>query len=475
MVKTWSLTVLFFATTATAAPLRLSQREVAELILKQGPAAQEVTYRYEQLRLPVFLANSILDWRVVVESGFQRTESESINLFNITGEEFRTTARLQKSLLTGTELSLNASRVSQKTDTPINNRPPQLTEDIVGLEIQQALWGNSFGWGDRARVRQAEYDYEASVGLRVNELEEVVLDGLRQFWNTYVAQENFRSAVAARDRYERLVTAVRRKNNLGYANPGEFSQVQAEYELQVQTVKRTSTEYLRALDGLVTSLGLPPGTEIEFSVSKEIPPLPSLPPREISDLRSVQSQELKVKAAQEAISLARSNEKPMVNLVARASAVGVDESASAAYAEMSSISQPTYYAGVRFSYNFGSGVLDEDIRAKRAALSLEETRLRLTQAREKDRHLDAERRVSAAYGIAESAQKAQQFRERAVNELNRTYNQGRTDIRILIENLNQLFNAEVQTIRALGEYQIALNEWAAFRDELIPNAPKEKQ
>ncbi|HRO66801.1 MAG TPA: TolC family protein, partial [Pseudobdellovibrionaceae bacterium] len=176
----------------------------------------------------------------------------------------------------------------------------------------------------------------------------------------------------------------------------------------------------------------------------------------------------------EALSVAKSNEKPLVNLVARASTSGVDEASSAAYAEMTSMNKPAYYAGLRFSYKFGSGVLDADIRAKRAALSLEETRLKLAKSQQRDQAADAERRVGAAYAIAQSAMKTQEFREKAVNELNRTYNQGRTDIRTLIDNMNQLFNAEVASIRALGDYQIALNEWAALRDELIPDQPKEE-
>lgn len=460
---------------ATAATIDLSQKDVAELILRQGPAAQEVAFKYEQLYLPYLQEVSILDWRVNLETGFMKSKSESLTTQgDFTNEQYRTIATVEKSLLTGTELKLTTSRTSQKTSVVSPNILPQVNEDYVGLELQQALWGNSFGWGYRARVRQADYAYQSTVGLRANELEDVVLGGLRQFWNTYVSQESFRSAMAARDRYERLVSAVRRKTSLGYANPGELSQVQAEFEGQVQSVKRASTDYLRNLDSLITALSLTPGTEINFSVSRQIPPVPKLASLPVDDLRAVKAQEFKTKAAEEALSVAKSNEKPLVNLVARASTSGVDEASSAAYAEMTSMNKPAYYAGLRFSYKFGSGVLDADIRAKRAALSLEETRLKLAKSQQRDQAADAERRVGAAYAIAQSAMKTQEFREKAVNELNRTYNQGRTDIRTLIDNMNQLFNAEVASIRALGDYQIALNEWAALRDELIPDQPKEE-
>lgn len=54
-----------------------------------------------------------------------------------------------------------------------------------------------------------------------------------------------------------------------------------------------------------------------------------------------------------------------------------------------------------------------------------------------------------------------------MNELNRSYTQGRTDIRNLIDAMNALNTTEVAHSRAVGDYFIALNEWAALRDELI--------
>ncbi|MNL71977.1 hypothetical protein D3C87_1972140 [compost metagenome] len=66
-----------------------------------------------------------------------------------------------------------------------------------------------------------------------------------------------------------------------------------------------------------------------------------------------------------------------------------------------------------------------------------------------------------------SSERQRGFRDRAAKELTKTYNQGRTDISILITALNNFFNSEVVYQSAIGKYHIALNEWAAVRDELI--------
>jgi outer membrane protein TolC len=57
-----------------------------------------------------------------------------------------------------------------------------------------------------------------------------------------------------------------------------------------------------------------------------------------------------------------------------------------------------------------------------------------------------------------------------MNEMQKNYNNGRVDISLLIEAMNKYFSSRVQHIRSVGDYYIALNEWAAQKDELIKDA-----
>lgn len=457
---------------AAGKPVTLSQKDVAELVLKQGLKTQEVAAKYAQSRSLALLTQTAYDWRLSLESGLENDRNETLaQTGDFKYERYRTTTSLAKSLLTGTTLTFDYSRISQKADTTTST---SLTQDSFGVALEQSLWGNMLGAGDRATVNKAEAEYQATISLRANELEDVVLEALRQFWNTYVAQENFREALASRERTEKLVAAVRRKNSLGYASPGEFAQVQAELETRIQTVKTSSTDYLRNLDQLLTLLNLPRGTEINFVVSKEIPPVPKLSERAAEELRAVKSQQLKLKAAEHGLTVAKSKSRPNLNFVGSYRVNGVEDTSQGAFTEMNSGSRPKTYAGLKFTYTFGSGALDEDVRAKQAALTLEEVRLDRTRSEEQDRLVQAERKVASSFAVAQSTQKQKGFREKAVQELTRSYNQGRTDIKILIDAMNGLFATEVQNVRALGDYQIALNEWAAARDELIPDEEKKE-
>lgn len=456
--------------------ITLSQKTVAELVLKQGPKTLEVNLKYQQFRLAPVQALSVYDWKVTAETGFEYDKSASLltttSQNNNKYERYKTTVNLQKPFTTGTLLGLELSRLSQKVDLDAfttNPPPSQQTLDSAGLILEQSLLGNFFGVADRGNVNAAELTYQANNIARANELEDVVLEAIRQFWNSYVAQENFRESVNSRDRYKKLVEAVKRKTSLGYSNPGDLPQVQAEFETREQRVKSSSTEYLKNVENLLTLLALEPGTEVKFEIPKDIPPVPKLTEKKVEDLRLVRSQKLRVEAAQEALSASESLSYPTLNFVGKVYTTGVDESSENSYSELVSGTRPKYYAGLKFQYNFGSDVQNETVINRKLTKDLESTRLQRQLMETQDLESQAQRKVQSTYAIAQSSQRQREFRDKASQELNRSYTQGRTDISILITALNNYFDSEVQYIRAVGDYAIALNEWAAARDELIPD------
>jgi outer membrane protein TolC len=455
------------ASVKSKATMSLSQKKVAEMVIAQGPRAKEIENKYQQSRLPYIESLATWDWTLKADSGFEKDNTETLASPALNYQRYKSNLSLGKSFFTGTNAQLIFSRTSQKSDQLTTN--PQLTADLMTLEITQKLWNNGFGYGDRARVESAEMNFKAQQILRANELQDLVLEAVKLFWKTYVSQEQMRQALGARDRYEKLVTAVKRKSGLGYTSPGELFQVQAELQIRIQKVKATSQDYLKNLDQLNTLLGLPTSTEIDFEIPKEIPAIPKLKDVAIDELRSIKSQKLKLEASKADLSLAESQSRPSIDLVVKSSSTGVDESSTASYAEMTDAQKNKLYTGVAFEYKFGSGLNSEKPFAKKAAVSLEESKLNRFKQEAIDSLLNIERKVSAQYAEALSFQEQKSLRQKAYQELNRSYNQGRTDISRLIESMNALFDSEVSAVTSLGNYEISLNEWAAARDELIPN------
>lgn len=467
----------------TLKKVRLGQKDVAELVLKQGAKAKEVNLEYLQNRLTAAEALATFDWKLKIESGylFDKTHSFSPNMPETSKyEKYPTDISLTKPIaVTGTILGIEMHRLSQRADVALPATPGgvptpnQQTQDNVGLTIEQPLLGNFFGVANRATVSAAESTYEANEILRANALEDVVLDTIRLFWDTYVAQDNFRESVASRDRTKKLLDSVKRKTSLGYSAPGDLSQTQAQYEIREQNVKSASVTYLQNLDSLITTLGLEPGVEIEFAVTEAVPPVPKLAPVKTDDLRIIRSQRLKLLAADNSLSAAKSARYPTLNFIGKVYTTGTDNTSEGSYSEAASGKHPQYYAGLKLEYNFGSDIQTERAINKKAIKELEESRLARQLLEATDGLTQADRKVQATYAIAQSAIKQREYLDKAVQELNRTYAQGRTDIKNLIDVMNSYFTAEVQLSRAIGDYQIALNELAADRDELISDSSKE--
>jgi outer membrane protein TolC len=458
--------------------LNLNQKLVAELSLSQGYKTKEVNLQFQTYRLTVIQNMSIYDWTLGLDSGYQFDNSTNLisfgnTPFNNKYKQYKTNILLNKSLNTGTLLGLEYARNSQQSniDSTFTTPPPDnQTFDNLGLTLEQNLWANYFGTADRAISNSVLNSFEAQNILRANNLEEVVLEAIRQYWTTYTAQENFKEAMSSRDRYKKLVDAVKRKTSLGYSNPGDLPQAQAEYESREQAVKSTSTSYLNNLSTFITLLKLDPNTEIEFDVEKNLPSVPKLPSKNIEELRSVRSQKYKVEAAKENLIASKSKSAPTLNLVGKIYSTGWGENSQDSYSAVISTSRPKYYIGFKLNYNFGSDIQNEDLINKKINADLEETHLKLQTLQALDIQIQSERKVHETYSLALSTEKQRIFREKAVQEINRSYSQGRTDISILITAMNNFVNAELAYIQAIGSYHIALNEWASVRDELIPES-----
>jgi outer membrane protein TolC len=474
-------------TTAAPAPARnkvkLSQKAVAETVLKQGHKSQEANLTFLQQRFEMAKVFKDYDWSLEAEMGYEYDKLQQFSPRTVIGSSYKrwiTKTTLKKPFATtGTLFQLDYGRTSQNsyystlssTDPMVPTGPTSLTQDLFTFTVEQKLLNNFFGYADRAKLRAAEETFKAQEVSRTDSLQTVI----KAFWDAYVAKETFQEALSSRDRYRKLVGQIKQKASYGYSKPGELSQVQAEYEGQEQAVKKASTDYLAKEENLVTLLNLEPGTEIEFAVDQAIPPVPKLTSVEVEKLRLMRAQQFRADAARHQLSVSRSTAYPELNLVGKLYSSGYDETASASLSAATSGTHPKYYVGAKFVYSFGSNYQNEDILNKKVTRELEETKLARQKLEQMDALSQAERAVQSSYAIVQSAIAQNDFRSKAAQELTRTYGQGRTEIKVLIDAINNQFNTEVALSRAIGDYQIALNQWAAVRDELIPDDREERK
>jgi outer membrane protein TolC len=464
-----------FAATASAEKIPLSPKDVAELLLQHGDKSKEIQLKAEQTKLALAQVLSGYDFVFGLESGYEISKVPNfLGTQPDTDQTYKTTATLNKPLSSGTLLGLEYTQISKNTSYPLTSAafaslPAQQTEDYFGVSLQQSLLKNTFGKADRAKIRAAQNIYDSGQTSRNDDLQNLTLDGIRLYWKAYVAQEAFQDSLTSRDRYIKLVEAVRKKTSYGYNSPGELAQVQAELEARLQDVKSKSVDFLAAVSDLSTLLHLPPGSEIDFKVPQEVPKPPTKSEKKTEDLRPVRALKLSLDAAEDLYSVSNNGTLPDLAFVGKYYQYGLQQTASAAQSDMWGGSRPDLYVGLKLTYNFGSGLQSEDERNKRLGRELAQTVLARRTLELNDNLDKTARNIQSTFAIFESAKLQRSYREQAAQELSKSYTQGRTDINTLIISLNNYFDSEVKYIKALGDYQTALNEYAAARDELIPD------
>ncbi len=457
---------------ATPSPLVLSQKEVTQLVIEKSYKAKETDLKFEQMRLAPFQKMSNYDWTVSAETGYEKDKNEGPTHPNtLTNQTYKTSIKVKKSLLTGTNLNFELSRNSV-SGNDINIAAPKVTQntyDLLGFSLEQNLWRDAFGIQDRADINAAELTYQSNTITRASELQDLVLESLRLYWNTYVAQENFNEAVAARDRYLRFVSELKRKTSYGYSNSYELFQVQAELESREQQIKTNSLDYIKNLESLIQLLNLPSDQKVQFAKVETVPDMPKLKRKDPAAIRNIHSQFIKVKAAEENLTSSKSLSHPILSLNSSYYQSGYNEKSAISESDLMSGGYPKFYVGLKFVFQFGSDVSTQDILNKKSALGLEQNRYQRLSEELKNQVDNAERKIQTSYYAVDSVKKQMDYREKALNQLQRSFNLGRVDINLLIDAMNKYFSAKVQYTRAVGDYFISLNEWAALNDELVVN------
>lgn len=462
--------------TSTASKIILTEEKVKDLILTQGLEKKEVEVKYGQYSLAPTLILSQYNWNLTAESGYEWDNSVSVLSTSNSGQadyqRFRTTVGLNRYFTTGTYLGFELNRLAQDIRLPENSTattPRHQVLGVAGVILEQALWGNFLGAGDRGLVRSAQLTYDAQKIERLDEIENVIISGVQQYWTALIAQKAYKEAINARDRYKQIAANVQKNNRLGNTNPGDLPQVRAELESKEQNVNSSYVFFQSEQDKLLTVLNLDPNLEVEYEGVENIKyTQPTIENIDTKSLRSIQAQTLRVQAANEAYEASKTNYLPKINLVGKAYTSGIGTDSAESHEQVFSGTQPKYYIGLRLQHTFGADINEEQIRNKRLAKELETIKMERSLLNIENRKSLLERNVLSAYSILESTLRQKNFRKTASDELAKSYNLGRVDISSYIIALNNYYTAEVQYTEAVANLKLAEKELLAFKDQLVP-------
>jgi len=462
---------LLFIAMEISANVKFSPQKVVDLVLSNSLRVKEIKLNAKSAELPLAIARGVFDINFDATLYYKNSKLEELGGPSDPDNEmlsFKST--LTKKFLYGTKLFLdyeNTSLDSNGSYIAPGTTPSSQTKNEMSFSITQELLKNYFGFIDRASVSIAMSDLTASELGEYEDIEALILEALRLYWDTYVSKETLRERIFAREKYKKLVASVEKKARLGYSRPGELPRAKAEYHNWNQNVKRASIGYLKNLDTLSDLINTAIDGDIDFEIPAQVPDLPAVPEAAIEKLRPVRIEKLNVDKMALKHKSNLNSTRPDLQLVAKTRSSGVESSSGEAMAVMVSCSHQEYYLGLEFKMRLASTESEGKVSDSLRNYLLAQNKFEQIKKKVISDERNAFRKAASFHFIAMSAIKTASLRKKIVREEEISYRQGRIDISDLIRSYNEHFVSEIDKIKAIGDYHISLDELAALRDELV--------
>jgi len=473
MVKLGLGIFLLFGFSAQSSVIKITPQQVAERVIQKSFLGKEAALNADLAKLNYIRQLQIFDWNFTAETNRDNSRFEPFNglPFNTGQNTMETNFNLQKNLATGTTVTVDLAKSSTEFELATNSiLPPFVNIWTSTVGISQSLWRNYFGETWRKNLEAQAKLYESAKMQRLEDLENLILQGIQRYWGVVTAEASYKEAVQTRNRFKTLLANVKRKQAVGFANPGELAQVQAELEAREQGIYRTEATFKEAKEAFITFLAIDPSEGSDFELqfySETVPSPPKLDLLELNDIRPVKIAAQRLDSARAFKEAASANRGAELALLGQYGIAGVDRNSEIARQEWIGAERPRAFIGLRLQWEFGSDWREEEYKNRSLAFEQENLRWSRLLREINDTKKNLERRLKANFEVTQSLLRQKEFRRRAVDELSRSYQLGRIEIRSLIETINAAFGNEIEYLISFGQYQSSLAELLALRDELI--------
>lgn len=458
--------------TLYAASVQLRIQDVIEMTLTKGLYFKDLNFSYQKSELGLLLANANFDTQMSLRGQKEDSQAEAPGAF-VNDRDLTNTmgVGLSRKFMTGSTLGLDYSYYHRESElNPFFQQKlsPIQYYHLTTLTFKQDLLNNFFGYRDRRQYLAADLQFQKARFDRDEATEDLILQAIRVYLDAYAAQENLKQSMAARDKYQVLLKSVQQKASMGFDDRSELTKTKAELQTQERNVKSASLLYLNLIEKLYTLLNATPPEEVTIALSETIPsPTNVSPSPGIENLRKSKSTELLINATQAEKEAANNNRWAMLNLNSQAAFSGVSDNDSSALSEMNRRENPKYTVGLEFTMRWGGNAQKAEGLSKKVAYD------EALNNREKIRNdlletLDrTQRNLQSKYIIAVNAQETVRIWEDAIKSQERNQRFGRITTAELIIDYGSYFRAKSANSAAIADYQLALYEYQAARDELI--------
>lgn len=372
----------------------------------------------------------------------------------------RYSAYLGRKFFTGTNTLLELVRTEYKADSSSTN----YYQHYLTLTLEQSLnplWRENF---DALTLRYAENELSrANLQVKIDSFKSL-RSVVAMYWQIKYLEMSIQESREVFKKYEKLVKTVEAKKNNNYTGAGELEQALAEYSAKKFQLSSDEKNLAQKILDFKNELGLDEKSEIEFDSKLS----PVQLPRELqiasTHFSKIKVQNLKVQSAELSKQMASAKNSFKLSAYGKYNPSGLDAESNTSLTEMERSEKNKITIGLKLDYVLDDQASKADLAYKSAQSLLEQQRLQVLETNYASQIKNSYQLMRTSFENIASSEEILKYREIALNELSKSYLQGRTDISILIDAFNKKVTAKLNLTKAYGDYYDSLYAYDEVTD-----------
>ena len=457
------LYLLLFFLIQNASAKTWSLNEIISKTLEASLSIQIIQAQKEGDKLVQAEALTPFDWQV----GWLYTLPRVENSFS--SNNFNSNFSLQKKWLYGLHFKTNyctTAGLANCANIPSLSTPYSKT---VSLSIEQNILRNFFGREDRLKLQSANDKYKSLKLTRKEDIQKLILNTAEKFWNSYILDIYVKQAKKTRRDYKELAELIQKKSKLGHIQPGEAPQILSQYERTLKQQKEMETQFKNSMIELMDFTQIK-DKKFRFQKHRTFP-LPKFSAvKDIEKLNIVQTAKARYSSELALLDSQKYFYLPYIKLYA-----GADFSGNkTGWMEiLKSPETKNYKIGVNFMYPLSHSPArwkkSSYLHSKKLQHELEykdqKQKIKNQLKTNWNQLKNAENSLKASFKILK-------LQKQALNEIRKSYIQGRIPIDRLISAQDRNTEVEKENLQAQKNYNLSLLKYYSLRDELLSRYEK---
>lgn len=455
--------LLLFFLIQSASAKTWSLNEIILKTLENSLSIQIIQAQKEGDKLVQAEALAPFDWQMGWHYTLPRVEN------NFSSKNFNSNFSLQKKWLYGlhfeTHYCISAGH-AKCTNIPTLSNPYSKT---VSLNIEQSILRNFFGREDRLKFQSANDKYKSLKFTRKEDIQKLILNTAEKFWNSYILDIHVQQAKKTRRDYKELAELIQKKSKLGHIQPGEAPQILSQYERTLKQQKEMETQFKNSMIELMDFTQIQ-DKKFRFQKHRTFSMPRFSPVKDVEKLNIVQTAQALYSSEIALLDSQKYFYLPYVQLYAGADFSGNQKG----WMEiLKSPETKNYKIGINFIYPLSHSPArwkrSSYLHSKKLQHELEyqdqKQKIRNQLKTNWNQLKNAQNSLKASFKILK-------LQKQALDEIRKSYIQGRIPIDRLISAQDRSTEVEKENLQTQKNYNLSLLKYYSLRDELISRYKK---